>query len=502
METRRHFLQSVSAALAASGVGEAEPSPALVKTMEGVRANIPLAEADPDRPIFHFHSPPNWINDPNGTIFCKGWHHLFYQLNPFGSTMGSQHWGHARSRDLMNWEHLPIAIWPSADIGERAGFSGSATIADDRRPRLIYTSIGRPRPEQWMMVPKDEDLFAWDKWPNPVLTAAAHDSINVDQWRDPFLFRENGQVYMVCGGAVPGGRGGSGQVQLYRATKGDLSEWKHLGAVFNALERDTWNIECPNLFKQEGKWVLIISPHRPCEYYAGDLDLDKVRFTPHCHAVPDAGDAYASNISQDGNGRVILWLWGRTNTPPGKGWNGVMTLPRILSIGPDGFLRQQPVSEFAVLSGKVTEFPPAKLGEKPLVLDGIPDDATEIEAEFSQGGMFGTFGFELRRSAEGQAGIVAAIERGSLTVGDVRTYVGNAGRHCTFSSTNIVWKLTSATGRPRSTARWKRPARIRESRCSGAASECRAAGKSPARHRARRPACRPTSGWSLCGCGR
>ena len=162
----------------------------------------------------------------------KGWHHLFYQLNPFGSRIGNQHWGHARSRDLVNWEHLPIAIWPSTDRGERAIYSGGAILADDGRPRLIYTSIGQQQrsPEQWMMVPKDDELISWDKYDKPVLTSAAHGSVNVAQWRDPFMFREAGKVYMVCGGNVPGGRGGAGQVQLYVATKGDLSEWKHLGA--------------------------------------------------------------------------------------------------------------------------------------------------------------------------------------------------------------------------------------------------------------------------------
>ncbi len=230
---------------------------------------------------------------------------------------------------------------------------------------------------------------------------------------------------MVCGGNVPGGRGGAGQVQLYRAVKPDLTEWKHLGAVFNALERETYNIECPNLFKVEGRWVLIISPHRPCEYYVGDLDLERIRFTPYCHAVLDAGDAYASNVSYDDKGRTILWLWGRTNTPQGKGWNGVMTLPRILSIGPDGFLRQQPAPEFAGLRGEPKTFPAAELGDKPMVLEGAPGDAGEIEAEFSGNG---GFAFELRRSPAGKPGAAVSLQRGYLSVGSVRTYVGNANR--------------------------------------------------------------------------
>jgi beta-fructofuranosidase len=395
--------------------------------MESVKKAIPLASTDPDRPRYHFHPPANWNNDPNGTLFYKGCHHLFYQLNPFAANPGNQHWGHARSKDLVNWEHLPIAIGPSPEKGERAIYSGAAMIAHDGRPRLFYTSIGHPQPEQWMVVPEDDDLFSWSKFSgNPVLTSAAHGSLGVNQWRDPFLFREAGQVYMVCGGNASTGRGGAGQVQLYQALKDDLSEWKHLGVVFQALERETYNIECPNLFQLDGKWVLIISPHRPCEYFIGTLDIDKVKFTPETHGILDAGAAYASNISRDDQGRTILWLWGRTNTPQGHGWNGVMTMPRVLSVGADGFLRQQVPREFDTLRGPVKTFAPGPLGDRPVPLESVPGDAAEIEAAFSTPDA-ATFGFEVSRA--GRPALTIAIERGTLIVGNARAYVGNVERY-------------------------------------------------------------------------
>src|SRR5437868_10071466 len=162
--TRRQFVQTCSLATAiGSRTIWAQTNGAPGQTPLSMDAAIALAQSDPDRPVYHFHPPANWTNDPNGTIYYRGWHHLFYQLNPFAARLGSQHWGHARSRDLVNWEHLPIAIWPSQDKGERAIFSGGAAIAADGRPRLFYTSIGQPQPEQWMTIPKDEDLLTWEK---------------------------------------------------------------------------------------------------------------------------------------------------------------------------------------------------------------------------------------------------------------------------------------------------------------------------------------------------
>src|SRR5487761_1777683 len=133
--TRRRFLQLSSAlAVSPSSLWAAVPDSDFVKAMQAVRAAVPLAEADPDRPIYHFHPPANWNNDPNGTIFYQGWHPLFYQFNPYGSEWGNMHWGHARSRDLVSWEHLPIALCPSEGQGERQVYSGGAILANDGRP--------------------------------------------------------------------------------------------------------------------------------------------------------------------------------------------------------------------------------------------------------------------------------------------------------------------------------------------------------------------------------
>src|ERR1039458_9930292 len=95
MISRRRFFQTAPAAVAiSSALRGAEVDPALVKAMEELRAAIPTAESDPDRPIYHFHPPANWNNDPNGTLFYKSWPYPVYRLNPTEALLREPTSGH------------------------------------------------------------------------------------------------------------------------------------------------------------------------------------------------------------------------------------------------------------------------------------------------------------------------------------------------------------------------------------------------------------------------
>ena len=388
-----------------------------------LRAAVALASRDPERPVYHFRPPANWTNDPNGTIYYKGWHHLFYQLNPAEPRGGNQHWGHARSRDLVHWEHLPIALWPLTSRGERAIYSGGATLGPEGRPLIFYTSIGHEFPQQWIAIPKDDDLTGWDRPArNPILTVTAHGALTPSQWRDPFLFSQGRDTYMVCGGNVNNGRGGGGAVFLYKAANADLTDWRYVGVVYQQRDRQYFNIECPNLFPLGDKWVLLVSSHRPVQYFVGTLDLSTPAFVPETQGVIDPGDAYASNISVDDKGRTILWLWGRTRTAPDKGWSGVMVMPRVLSLDADGFVRQQPAPEFASLRGGQETRPPiTPTPGQPIVLEGITGDCLELAADIVTGNTTAGVGFDVRRTANGTSATkIRILPSGVLAVGDLR----------------------------------------------------------------------------------
>jgi beta-fructofuranosidase len=333
--------------------GEAT-SDAITHATAAIEAATPRAQADPAHPSFHVTAPAQWINDPNGPIYYKGFYHLFYQLNPFSDESGPKYWGHVRSRDLVKWEPLPIALWPSTNLGEVEVWSGCCTINGSGEPMIFYTSIARDtspqdHAEQWAAI-GDDHLIDWRKLPsNPVLTEALHGSRKIYDWRDPFVFHDKRKTFLVTGGNL--NRAGSGQavVNIYEAQNAALTQWKYRGVLFQDPDPQARTAECPNFFKLGDQWVLFFSPYGKVQYFVGDFDAETCRFHPRTQGVLDFGpNFYAPNTMQVPDGRRLVWGW-VTGFPGGHGWNGCLSLPRLLSLSRDGQLQQSPAPQLKKL---------------------------------------------------------------------------------------------------------------------------------------------------------
>ena len=327
---------------------------ALTRATAAVEAATPRAQADPMRPIFHVTSPAQWVNDPNGPILHKGFYHLFYQLDPFSDKGGIKYWGHVRSRDLAKWEHLPIAIAPSGDKGEESIWSGCCTINGEGKPMIFYTSIAPGKSafdhaEQWAAT-SDDDLIHWQKSPsNPVLSEALHGDKKIYDWRDPFVFKDSKKTFMVLGGHLE--KKGGAVVNIYEAENPALTQWKYRGVMFQHPEASAPSIECPNFFKLGKQWVLFVSPYGKVQYFFGDFDAETCRFQFRTRGVLDPGNFYAPNTMLVPDGRRIVWGW-VNGFPNGRGWNGCLTVPRLLSFSRDGQLRQTPAPQLEKLRDK------------------------------------------------------------------------------------------------------------------------------------------------------
>ncbi len=184
---------------------------------------------EPWRPQFHFTAPDTWMNDPNGMLFYEGEYHLFYQNNPFGNRWGHMSWGHAVSRDLTHWEHLPLAL---AEADGVMIFSGSAVVdwkntsgfGQRGKPLLvaIYTGHHTTKPLQQQHIAYSNDRGrTWTKFTgNPVLDIGEAD------FRDPKVFWHEATGRWVMAVSWPQKR----KVRFY-ASPDLLSSWEDHWAV-------------------------------------------------------------------------------------------------------------------------------------------------------------------------------------------------------------------------------------------------------------------------------
>ena len=320
------------------------------------------------RPQYHFSPPEKWMNDPNGLVYHEGIYHLFYQHYPNDIVWGPMHWGHAVSKDLINWEHKPIALYP-----DRHGliFSGSAVIDTKNTSRFgtleyppmvaMFTyhlmegeKAGRTDFQTQGIAFSLDNGASWEKYKeNPVI---GNDGIK--DFRDPKVFwhEDTGQWVMVL---VAGDH-----AKFYRSK--DLKEWSHMSdfGKDKGAHGGVW--ECPDLFKlkvdgtNEEKWVLLISinPGAPnggsgTQYFIGDFDGESFTTEQDDIRWLDYGtDNYAGvtyNNEPNGDRIFIGWMsnWNYARNTPTKVWRSAMTLPRKLTLTQEGsefFIKSIPIN--------------------------------------------------------------------------------------------------------------------------------------------------------------
>jgi len=300
------------------------------------------------RPVFHFTPPVNWINDPNGLVYLDGEYHLFYQYNPFGDTWGHMSWGHAISADLINWNHLPVALFEEDGI---MIFSGSAVVDKENTSGFcnnsqgcimaIYTSHIEGKAQHQSIAYSRDKGRTWKKYvDNPVLDIAKKD------FRDPKVFWYEPEQKWVMVVSVPL----EYKVQFYQSK--DLTDWRLTGEF--GKEGDTSKIwECPDMLQvpvensKKRKWVLIISSGSKygdftgMQYFTGNFDgqkfvSDQTQEGPQW--LDQGKDFYAAitynNLSADSKPLLIGWVnnWRYAGSIPTSPWRGMMSIPRELTI--------------------------------------------------------------------------------------------------------------------------------------------------------------------------
>ncbi|MGP7816628.1 GH32 C-terminal domain-containing protein [Niallia sp. 01092] len=408
---------------------------------------------EPFRPQFHYSPEANWMNDPNGMVYYKGKYHLFYQYYPYGTQWGPMHWGHATSKDLVHWEHLPVALAPDSN-GQI--FSGSIVVDYDNtsgfgvenNPPLvaIYTQNNNGQQNQSIAYSIDEGN-TWTKYEgNPIMK-----DFPKPDWRDPKVFwHEETNSWIMPLAAKD-------QIMFY--TSPNLKDWEFASEFKPQNATDQTLFECPEIFplpvdgnKNNQKWVLAtslgdgaIAGGSGMEYYIGSFDGKK--FTPDTPDAywldygPDfyAGVTWENAPNNDEYRTMIAWMsnWKYANNTPTSTWRSANTIPRKLELKTvdNGEIKliQTPVSQLENLRHNSKSYKQQTISENNNLLSNISSDTLELVADFKVDNTTSasTFGFKVRKGNSQFTTI--GYDKNKKTIYVDRTNSGDSGFYDQFA---------------------------------------------------------------------
>jgi sucrose-6-phosphate hydrolase SacC (GH32 family) len=321
---------------------------------------------DLQRPIFHAMPPANWTNEPHGMVGFNGRYHMFYQRTPNGPFKYEMHWGHLTSTDFVHWLNTRDALWPQLELSPTTGYDmkgiwSGDVIVNNGVPHAFYTTVNHTGPYNPGIghATSDTTFKVWTK-SNPVI-----DRQFVNDFRDPYIFKDGTTWVMIIGAALVG----SGGLDCYTST--DLVTWTHktdfCTVPYSQMDIGSVIWEMP-VFEPigGGKYILEANPiggsiakygptYTRGVYWVGtytngqftpDYNLPKSLDVIHGHLSPTV----ARNVSNQLTGIGIVDERRNSQAQLNAGWCHLFSLPRIWSLLPDNkTLGQAPAPQLSSL---------------------------------------------------------------------------------------------------------------------------------------------------------
>ncbi|MEM6634520.1 MAG: levansucrase [Pseudomonadota bacterium] len=299
------------------------------------------------------------------------WHCYFLQADKSIGDPELRHWnvsyGHATSRDLVNWDHLGTCFAPSAGPAwdDYTTWTGSVVGGDDDRWHLFYTGTSHDGDGKFQKLGHavSDDLHNWSRVGSGLILDRddRYEEFEPGRWhdrafRDPWVMRdpEGGWLmYFTARNASVDASFNAGAIGC--ATSDDLYGWTLQDPVYTG---GFGELEVPQVFEWGGTWyclfctghrfwsdearALIGEPSRTGSHYLiGESPRGPWRLAPGPMLDGSApGKRYAARIVEaDG----AMQLLGFLMTDPETGaFPGVIANPELVERTPDGRLALAP----------------------------------------------------------------------------------------------------------------------------------------------------------------
>lgn len=366
-------------------------------------------------PQYHMRVPQNWQNETYGFFWYNGYYHAFCQRNLLGPYYtDGQRWGHLISEDLIHWREIAPALVPEENgIDNNSVFSGCAVLDGAGHPKLFYTGVSYENDFLNLITsasPADLSDPALTVWKKSGKIAVAQGELSTrDNFRDPFIYQENGAYYMLIGGTNK--ETGGGAIYCYKARDDTLEVWDYCSVLYSGDSRKYEYLgscyELPNLFRLTSpsgnvtKYMLMFSPIGNVNgvyYLIGDFDARTGAFLPDREEPyrydlgPKSQVLCPSGFYDPHTGRNLLITMSRTGLSSQErfdsGWATAFTLIKEITLSEDGVPHFEPIREYETLNGECLldlEEGAYSVEEVNELLCGITGDQLRIEVVLDPG---------------------------------------------------------------------------------------------------------------------
>ncbi len=399
--------------------------------------SIPSSRYDGNiyRPKFHGMPGQNWTNESHGMMKYGGKYHVFFQKNANGPYMSRLQWGHIVSTDLLTWSEEPIALFADEVYDTKGCWSG-CVFTDDYltagKPAIFYTAVDYARATICRADPIDDGLVGWEKYAQNPVVDGRPDGLS-DDFRDPYVFRNGDNYYMVVGTS----KDGVGATTLHRYDKATAT-WSNDGSIFfRAASKNIsgrfW--EMPTVTPMgDGKWLFTTTPLETgagveTQYWVGTINSDG-SFSPLSDYASAPGKVELEGFGKDGFGLLspsIMQADGKTvviGIVPDKlpssenyklGWAHNYSLPREWSLDGDNRLVQKPWDGLKKLRTQQSFVKSNVSVDGSQSLQPVGGRKIEFSGEFVIGSA-SKFGFNFLKKGDKQARLYYSPVKNTLTL--------------------------------------------------------------------------------------
>jgi beta-fructofuranosidase len=346
---------------------------------------------DIHRPKYHLMPSAAWSNEPHGLIYVGNKYHIFSQRNFNGPYLEHINWGHYVSDDLVSWNEKTQVLWPQPGFDEVGIWSGHAVIKNGE-PFIFYTGVNKSKAGIGLAT-STAPYDVWKKNGDPIITNAPTSFANAD-FRDPFVFQNGSEWYMMIGTGLRNGTARGG-LFLYKSTGGDFTKWSLQGTMLEGNPSvdgtgDFW--EMPVYYNFGSKSIVLINklPNANALYWSGSFNGSQF---VRDNAVPERLDVInqllSPSIGQDASGNLtaigIIPDGVSSIKHKAQGWAHVFSLPRVWTLV-NGKIKQVPHPNLLKLRGGATNFSNVSFSQSTSnVLSGASGSQYEIVATIDRG---------------------------------------------------------------------------------------------------------------------